>query len=351
MKICNYFNFILESKLELLSEANIYFAKKFKDYLSSIDSPLSKKILNLYGKDIDINFNLIDVDLDKEDSVLFLPNDKIETKLSIIDNREFEYIYSKIEYKKFKRFENIKNFKIPNINTIGDVVFTFTMDDFYFLFSDSSNKAINDHFLPKIKSNGDFIVFRFKEGEYVCDFITQTGFLGKTGIGKAKPSSIKIGRFVKKLLDKSSISVTDKEIEEFVNKYKSLVRINNDAFLRFKEVNGEDIRKYYNVSYYDKNVGTLGNSCMRYDKCRKYFDIYVKNPDKVSLIILKSIKSIIDEANSCISVDTRKMYISGRALLWNLDDGRKFMDRIYVSDSSEEELFKEYAKKMGYIYI
>jgi hypothetical protein len=36
--------FILESKLELLLEANIEYTDKFKDILRSIDSPISTKL-------------------------------------------------------------------------------------------------------------------------------------------------------------------------------------------------------------------------------------------------------------------------------------------------------------------
>ena len=47
-------------------------------------------------------------------------------------------------------------------------------------------------------------------------------------------SEIGVGRFVRRILDKAGEKVSDKDLEEFVNKYKSLIQIRKDAFLRFK---------------------------------------------------------------------------------------------------------------------
>jgi hypothetical protein len=67
-----------------------------------------------------------------------------------------------------------------------------------------------------------------------------------------------------------------------------------------------------------------------------FFDIYVKNPDKVSLLILKS-------------DDDQK--IKARALVWNLDNPKvTFVDRIYTNDDSDVNLFKQYADSKGWYY-
>lgn len=142
---------------------------------------------------------------------------------------------------------------------------------------------------------------------------------------------IKIGKFIK-LLFKDKY--TDKEIEEFVNKYKSVFKSKN-----FIVVNGNDIKKYYNHNFYEKSEkGTLYTSCMRFDDCDKYLNIYSKNPEKVSLLIYK--KNINNDI------------ISGRAILWKLDkpNGVTFMDRIYFTDDYILDIFKEYAKEHGYYY-
>jgi hypothetical protein len=74
-KITDYNEFILESKLELLLEANIEYTDKFKDILS-IDSPISTELYRLAGKEVDINTNYIDIDTDKKDVILFTPDNK-----------------------------------------------------------------------------------------------------------------------------------------------------------------------------------------------------------------------------------------------------------------------------------
>ena len=124
-------------------------------------------------------------------------------------------------------------------------------------------------------------------------------------------------------------------MEDFVNKYKSSIQFINNVLDRFKVVNGEDIRKYYLHTNYKNSEGTLGSSCMRHDETQGYLDIYTNNPDKVSLVIL-------------MFNDTNK--IMGRALLWTDSRGRKIMDRIYLNNTPDEEIFKEYAIRNGYLY-
>jgi hypothetical protein len=68
----------------------------------------------------------------------------------------------------------------------------------------------------------------------------------------------------------------------------------------------------------------------------EYFDIYVKNPEKISLVILKN-----DDGDK----------ILGRALLWELDQPKiTFMDRIYTVSDSYVQLFKDYSYKMGWYH-
>lgn len=149
---------------------------------------------------------------------------------------------------------------------------------------------------------------------------------------KEQRSEIKIGKFVKKLVSNTKDSV----IETFVNKWKSEVDyLKSDAVI-FEEVNGDDIKKWYLYENYSQCNGTLGNSCMRYAECQDYFDIYTKNTEVVSLLILR------DRSDST--------KISGRALIWTLENGERFMDRVYTTIDSEEHKFYKYAKQQGFIY-
>ena len=143
--------------------------------------------------------------------------------------------------------------------------------------------------------------------------------------------TIRIGRAIRALLNVTKNKFTDAEIEDFVNKYKSAFDRMNDIFGRLELVSGDDIAFWYNYRnyLYGTEKGTLGNSCM----CNvdsNYFDIYTKNPKVCSLLILKSDK------------DSSK--IVARALVWNLTSPDiTFMDRIYYTEDSHQQLFREYA--------
>lgn len=142
-------------------------------------------------------------------------------------------------------------------------------------------------------------------------------------------------------------------VEKFALKYRAEVQnlTQND---KFKLVSGEDIRYWYAARNYFKDPsgrdGGLPGSCMRYDgsendkNCQSYLDIYCKNPDKCSLLILTN--------------DDNKLI--GRALVWKglrkpYDEQTKkptkwLMDRIYTNKASDYELFKKYAISKGWLY-
>lgn len=147
---------------------------------------------------------------------------------------------------------------------------------------------------------------------------------GRTEIG--------IGRWLRRIvIDVYKYSISDTDIEKFVNQYKASFD-GNDT--NFEVVKGEDIRKWYLEYNYEIVKGQLGNSCMRYKRCQEYLDIYVKNPEVCSLLIMKS--------------EDSPEKIVGRALLWNLTSGLKFQDRIYTIRDSDRELFEEWADKNDY---
>jgi hypothetical protein len=235
-KIPNYNQYLLEKDM-LLLEANIIFDDKFYNLLKRINSPVSTNLRMLSGIEVDTNYNYITFDVDKEDKVLFIPDDKAK--------------------------------KVDDPQTL-------------------------------------------------------------------KKSDMNVGRFVRALLTKAGREVNGKELEDFVSKYKAAILVEKEAFTRFDIVKGNDIKKWYNVSKYEREIGTLGSSCMRYPKCGEFFNIYCKNPERVSLIILKS--------------RTDEYKICGRALLWLDNKERRFMDRIYIADSADTQLFIDYAINNGFYY-
>lgn len=155
---------------------------------------------------------------------------------------------------------------------------------------------------------------------------------------KTQRTNINIGRFLTRIFRITKKPISDKLKEEFVNLYKSMWKISNES-TQFELVKGENIKKWYLEDNYQFDKGQLSNSCMRYHKCQKYFDIYTKNPEVCSLLILHG-----DDITKII----------GRALIWNAidTDGSEclYMDRIYTNFDSDTNLFINWANKNNIKY-
>lgn len=144
------------------------------------------------------------------------------------------------------------------------------------------------------------------------------------GRQKGKP-----GRIIRQIFTPTMLTeVTDKDFEIFANLYKAA----NDKKGTFKIVKGEDIRTWYHHRHYAPDQGSLTNSCMRHDECIPYFDIYTKNPEIVSLLIL------VNENNLLL----------GRAILWHTPDNL-IMDRVYGTEATIER-FRMWATENKYLY-
>lgn len=145
-----------------------------------------------------------------------------------------------------------------------------------------------------------------------------------TWVAKGRQNG-KYGKVIRKVLKEQvpRLKFTDHEIEKLVNHLKAQA---SDG--EFEVVSGEDIAYWYDGRRYNNEVelGTLSSSCMRDSSCKDSLDIYVKNPDKVKMVIL-----------------TKDDLLIGRALVW--DD--KWMDRIYGTDSIASA-FKTFAKEKGW---
>ena len=83
-------------------------------------------------------------------------------------------------------------------------------------------------------------------------------------IRETSRSDAKIGKLVTNLFPGK---YTDKEVEDFVNKFKA----KSKSSAVFELVEGDEIIKWYNVENYISEAGELGNSCMRHKYCSKYF--------------------------------------------------------------------------------
>jgi len=139
---------------------------------------------------------------------------------------------------------------------------------------------------------------------------------------------MKVGKMAKNLLTELAISrnnIEATDFEKFTNLVKSYISVIGDEDgegkkITFDVINGDKIYDAYLVDNYSSVLGTdtnLFNSCMRYDSCRDYLDIYVDNVEVVSLLV----------AHDCNSK------VLGRAILWVMHDGKKAMDTIYAHES------------------
>lgn len=327
--INRYSDFLAEGKIDFILEAKMYYDGSFINIISSIKLPICKQILDLIGKDVDVITNYIEVNPESSatDVITFMPDNKVNPEefniATVVDNACTYTNYSQLY--KYAGL-NLTWTGIPRNGERVRIIREFTREEIIRELKRDSSDSI---FWVKSLVNPD--------QDY---FMEPNGF--KKSPPSVKGSEIKVGRFVKKLLSKSGIEVSDKEIEEFVNQFKAKVQIKKDVFLRFRIVNGEDIKKYYFYENNSSSTGTLGSSCMRYSKCQEFLDIYTSNTDQVSMIIM---------------MDPEKDdKIQGRAILWTLHDNRlvpevkRFMDRVYTNNSADESIFISFAIKNGFYY-
>lgn len=227
------------------------------------------------------------------------------------------------------------------------LIFDNEMSDFI---SSCSDMKIADILLDGSQENGliniegNFIKREDGPDELdVLSYLPKNKFVGsdkypfEKGIGRTK---IKIGRFLRKFLSEKSISsfeIKDKDIEEFVNFYKSYF---NSSTNDIKIIEGKDILNLYlEENYYKPNnqkKGSLWNSCMRYRERNKFMTLYSKN---------SNIKMAVLFENGLVRT---------RALLWdNVEDwdgnNYKIMDRIYSVYDHDFLLFKKWASENKYL--
>lgn len=323
--INKYKDFILE---KMILESLISFSNDFKNLLLSIDDSVSKSLLSIENNDIETQNNFFDIVKDDKEQISFIP-----------DRRASNFI-NDAQAQKRGRFTSADNAGIlknseangrifqslgfeppiegslykPNSTDYGNIISEYTSEktgNVYFLMDYDGNKTV-------INSNRIEIEDPFKT------------------VWNLNSQKIRIGRGIRALLRSANIDHTDKEIEDFVNKFKSEHDKLNDAFSNFELVDGEDIGYWYNSKRYYAMSGQLGNSCMA-SVSKSFFQIYMEN-DCCKLLILKN--------------KDNKDLIMGRALIWTtkVPEGITFMDRIYCVYDSDVELFREYSRSKGWYY-
>jgi hypothetical protein len=144
-----------------------------------------------------------------------------------------------------------------------------------------------------------------------------------------------VGKITRRIFMELGESVDDKMVEAFVTSFKieSYKECGEDGDLIYEELKGEDIRWAYHEDNYYAQSGDLGNSCMRYNKCQDYLDIYAENPEKISLAVLK-----------------KEGKIAARSLLWDIMDTKNaiYHDRVYFIDEKTKLTLEAKLQSLGY---
>lgn len=312
-----YSDFLFES---ILLESIVVYSDKFKELLKEVDSPVATAILDLESKDLDVANNYIDIK-DKE-QISFIADRKAK---ELLEQKDKFAIYNGGSGFLKHSEGNREIFELLDYEPVGDSTYHPNSGDRGEVIKMVKSPS-SDNIYVKLKFDGGISVMNKTNLRF--EDVNKLPF-------SQNRQFIRVGRGIRALLSKSNYKFSDSEIEQFVNKYKSAWDAYNDIFRKFELVNGEQIAYWYNYRNYKESKGPLGSSCMRAVD-EEYFNIYVNNPDKCSLLILKS-----DD-------DTK---IKGRALVWKLDTPNvTFMDRIYTNHDSDVELFKQYAYKNGWYH-
>ena len=147
MKLFKYDEFITESHLQLLLEANINFTKEFISILGRVDSSISKKLIDIEGREVDVNQNYIDINKEKTDTLFFKPDDKVGKTAKVVSQNgiypKITYQLSKIEVSGVDKYEE-SDFVNPENDTVGQIVKEYTLDEML-------------GFLPDYRSNLEYM--------------------------------------------------------------------------------------------------------------------------------------------------------------------------------------------------
>ena len=328
--ISKYNEFLFESMIyNLILEGKMVFSEEFVEILDNLSTSGDSEIENLSSlirdyidKEVSVDSNCIDLS-DKQGMISFVPDAKL---------KEEELIY------KIKTSVDVLQYEDTSLTIFDEL-------------NIPSEGLINNH--PRsLVSNKWKIIKKEKLPEYnqltfyyLQDFDDPSKFilvyyrssasaLIPVGSTSNRKSDVKLGKFINKFLAAIGKTFPPTVIEKFVKKYQLEVVLMKTSLdpINFKVVEGEEIRKWYNENIYENNKGQLGTSCMKYDRCQDYFDIYVENPEVCKLLIFTS----------------NDGKLAGRALLWTLENGRKYMDRIYTNKDSYDNLFLKWGKQNGY---
>lgn len=321
--IASYPDFLLES---MLLESRLLLSGRLRELLSKVDSPVTTVLLALSDRDLDLAANHLDM-TDSQDQLSFVPDKKVKEA-----GASDRVVFARGSTLTHNMRENGAIFDLlgyvpppgdhhtPSFGDVGTVISTGVSPT----------------------SGNRFSRVRFEGGECV---VRETYLEpDQSEISKFR-QQVRTGRLIRSVLAAAGEKFPDKTIEDFVNKYKAAHATRQKLAGGIELVRGNDIAHwYYHENYlHGNNKGTIGNSCMS-NVDEDYFDIYVKNPEKCGLLILR------DTGNPD--------KITARALVWKIDEVLEnhtwqpteitMMDRVYYTSDHEVEMLRDWARKSGW---
>jgi len=256
----------------------------------------------------------------------------------LLKNEIFDFIYKNMRLLKFSDFIFEKysgNLEAPFVMSPD---FVRALDE---IDSPISSALISKEFSPSDISlitfgqNGDFIkytpvskiseILNTKDSSQLSTLVRPLHRF-ETEIYHKMPTEARVGRFIRKVF---SSMFSDKQVEDFVNKYKSLNESKKLNFELWSDYQILDGYKSQNFTHERGSTNPLMNSCMNDEL--EYVEFYRYLP--VRLLVLVNSEG----------------HIFGRALIWKTDVGY-FMDRVYTAYDSDYYKFVNWAKDNGVIY-
>lgn len=323
-----YNEFITESQIyKLILEGKMVFSQKFIEIVNNIWSRtddqsvknLAQDIFQNENRFVNINSNYIDISDDPK-MVWFTPDDKVnKDEILYRLKRNLTGVVLSSNGYTLKRIGITERIDYVDINLLYEF-------DFKVLKEISDDQYPSCTFYLVELDNGNKVAFCLDNTD------NQNPLQPSKTISKSK-TKVRFGRFLNAFLEAIGSKYTSATIEKFVNLFQSEVELENNAMSFFKLVKGNEIKKWYHHRNYASNSGQLGNSCMRYDKCQSYFDIYTRNSDVCQLLIYEKDDKLL-----------------GRALVWTLDNGKRYMDRIYTIKDNIDIFFIRWADENNVSY-
>jgi hypothetical protein len=291
--------------------------KIISDLMQDVKTP-STKLVKEYSGPIKFNKTSIFIPKDKlKFNKLTTDEDDDDTEILIIESNPLVKLTYEISTEVGKK-------KVKYSNIINNGIMIYNPDDY----GHSDIKGTNTMLELTFKSE-DTIIESESDDEVGSDRVTYI-FSDGTRLNRKEETPVNAWISIKIECD---TAIPDAEIEKFVNEYVGMLKTISGSGGKIVEVKGNDIRDIYSgKGHAIASIGQLGNSCM-VGKDAGVFDLYVKNPNVCSLLVLKNEDKTL-----------------GRALLWKLSDGNKFMDRVYTLSDADVNIFENYAIKNKYYY-